>query len=596
VLTRSLSSSYTQESASSLSTLEASAQPSNFLNLIPPPVTPYSPEGGHFYSAAPTLFPGLDVRPRLASKYVTPSPFPTAMAHYPGPPRTYSCSSSTSGPGMAQAPRSTTLPHPGTHISARDIYTSATPSYRRQPDHHLPRSPSFPAIRRHPLSSPTPSPVTYNPLRMDANYGSKAQQNIPPLNPMVSLGHLTYQDPQQTPIKAEINGIIDKGFFLADNEWTCYRRNYFSIVCSYSLSPPNPNYPNAGIQFLRTGDQQPYPVYGFAMSISAVVADNENLSIELVQHTPKRDKGPIAKPEKVRLSSKPPQASHHPINSIYNSSSGVGDLASSRGYDQGFGQTQSSNLNNEHTFERIQFKQATANNGKRRAAQQYYHLIVELWADTGSQQGDPFVKVAFKKSAKMIVRGRSPGHYQSERRASTSSGPGGSGGGSIAGTGYSSGMVGGGDYSSSQSMMQTGYGQGYDPRGYGGTRHHDLSMEPMISPEECKAITEPKAYQYYAGPIYENEDSRQHQIELFSHARSEPESSSSSGSTAATMTSGGFDPTKVNIKGEAETGLPSMFYPGTSFYSQRCGRFEGKSSSAGYYPTAIPPSSTMNMT
>jgi len=118
----------------------------------------------------------------------------------------------------------------------------------------------------------------------------------------------------------------------------------------------------------------------------------------------------------------------------------------------------------------------------------------------------------------------------------------------------------------------------------------------MISPEECKAITEPKAYQYYAGPIYENEDSRQHQIELFSHARSEPESSSSSGSTAATMTSGGFDPTKVNIKGEAETGLPSMFYPGTSFYSQRCGRFEGKSSSAGYYPTAIPPSSTMNMT
>lgn len=429
---------------------------------------------------------------------------------------------------------------------------------------------------------------------MDPNYGSKAGQNIPPLNPLVSLGHLTYQDPQQTPIKVEINGIIDKGFFLADNEWTCYRRNYFSCVCSYHISPANPSYPNAAIQFLRTGDQQPYPVYGFAMCISAVVADNENMSIELVQHTPKRDKGPIAKPEKVRLSPKPPQTSHHPINSIYNSSGGVGDLGSSRGYEQSFGQSQS-NLGNEHTFERIQFKQATANNGKRRAAQQYYHLIVELWAETGSQAGgDGYVKVAFKKSAKMIVRGRSPGHYQSERRASTSSGPGGSGGGSIAGTGYSSGMVGGGDYSSGQSMMQTGYGGGYDPRGYGGTRHHDLSMEPMISHEECKAITEPKAYQYYAGPIYESEDPRQHQIELFHPARSEPESNSSSGSTS-TLASGGFDPTKVNVKGEAETGLPSMFYPPSSFYSQRCGRFEGKSTSAGYYPTAIPPSS-MNMT
>jgi len=591
--------SYTQEPASSLSTLEASAQPSTFLNLIPPPVTPYSPEGGHFYPAAPTLFPGLDVRPRLASKYVAPQPHPLslpasparwAMAHL-GAPGTHSCSSSTSGPGMAQAPRSTTLPHPASQLSTRDLYASATPSYRRQPEHHLPRSPSFPAIRRHPLSSPTPSPVAYNPLRMDANYGNKSQQNIPPLNPIVTLGHLSYQDPQQTPIKADINGIIDKGFFLADNEWTCYRRNYFSCVCSYSLSPPNPSYSNAPIQFLRTGEQQPYPVFGFAMSISAVVADNDNLAIELVQHTPKRDKGPIAKPEKVRLSSKPPQTNHHPINSMYSNSSG--DLGASRAYDSGFGQTQG-NLNNEHTFERIQFKQATANNGKRRAAQQYYHLIVELWADTGSQQGDPFVKVAYKKSAKMIVRGRSPGHYQSERRASTSSGPGGSGGGSIAGTGYSSGMVGSGEYSSNQSMMPTGYGTTYDTRGYGGTRHHgELSMEPMISAEECKSITETKGYQYYSAPIYEgDQDPRQHPVELFSHARSETENSSS-GSTSASMTSSGFDPTKV--KPEAEGGLPSMFFAGNSFYTQRCGRFEGKPSSVGYYPTAVPPSS-MSMT
>lgn len=505
--------------------------------------------------------------------------------------RAHACSSSTSGPGMAPGPRSTTLPHPGSQLSTRDLYSSATPSYRRQPDHHLSRSPSFPAIRRHPLASPTPSPVTYNPLRMDSGYGTKTQQNIPPLNPMVSLGHLSYMDPSQTPIKVDINGIIDKGFFLADNEWTCYRRNYFSCVCSYSVSPPPPGYATVGMQLLPSGGQQSMQVYGFAMCISAVVADNDNMPIELVQHTPKRDKGPIAKPEKVRLAPKAPQTSHHPINNIYSSSNGTSDLASSRGYDQGFGQTQGS-LNNEHTFERIQFKQATANNGKRRAAQQYYHLIVELWADVGSQHSEPFIKVAYKKSAKMIVRGRSPGHYQSERRASTSSGPGGSGGGSITGQGYTPNVLGSGEYQSNNNMMQSSYGATYDPRGYGGARHHqELSMEPMISAEECKAITEPKAYQYYAAPIYEgDQDPRQHhQVELFSHSHSRSEAE-----TAPTTISSGFDPTKV--KPESDSGLPSMYYTSNSFYSQRCGRFEGKSSSAGYYPSAVPPSSTMSMT
>jgi len=317
--------------------------------------------------------------------------------------------------------------------------------------------------------------------------GEIQQQGVPLLNPIVTLGHLSYNNQAQTPIKAEINSLIDKGFFLADNEWTCYRRNYFSCVCSYSISPPG--HPNTAIQFLRAGEQQPYPVYGFAMCISAAVADNDHMPIELVQHTPKRDKGPVAKPEKVRLSPKPPQTSYYPFNSIYSNTGG--DLVSSRGYDQGFGQTQS-DLNNEHTFERVQFKQATANNGKSGASQQYYHLIVELWADTGTQGQDPFVKVAHRKSAKMIVRGRSLG-----------------------------------DYPSNASMMPGAYAQTYDPRPYSGTRQqHDMSMEPIISPEDCKTITEPKSYQYYATTIYEGEqDPRNYQVELFSHGRNDHDNS-----------------------------------------------------------------------
>jgi meiosis-specific transcription factor NDT80 len=423
---------------------------------------------------------------------------------------------------------------------------------------------------------------------MDAGYGgSKTQPSIPPLGSMTSLGHLSYGDATNTPIKVDISGVIDKGFFVADNEWTCYRRNYFSCVCSFSLTPTMHNAP---IQFLPTGSTQAYSVYGFAMCISAAVSDNDSYTIDLVQHTPKRDKGPIAKPEKVRLSAKPPQASHHPLTSLY--AGPDGSLGSSR-YEQGFGQPQQSSAPTEHTFERIQFKQATANNGKRRAAQQYYHLIVELWADVGQAGGsDPWVKVAHRKSAKMIVRGRSPGHYQSERRGSTSSGPGGSAGGSNNDGGYPSNMMGPPEY-----PMGAPYQQHYEPRQnpYGGTRHHhELNMEPMISADEMKTITDTKGYQYYPATIYEGEhDSRHHQqqVEMFSHTRHDVSESGTTNSMSTT-----FDPTKV--KSELENGLPSLFYQSGPYYSQqRCGRFEGKTTSNGQYPTLIPPpSSTMSMT
>ncbi|KAK4245247.1 p53-like transcription factor, partial [Corynascus novoguineensis] len=570
--------SFTQGSTTSLSTIETTTQPSSYLSLIPPvpqpPVTPYSPDGGHFYTPAPPIFPGLDVRPRLGSN------------------------SSTAGQGMAHAHRSTTLPHPGTHLSARDTYASATPSFRR-PDHHIQRSPPFSSIRRNNPLSPTSTSTTYGSLKMDAGYpGSKTQPTIPPLGPMTSLGILSYGDTSATPIKVDINGVIDKGFFMADSEWTCYRRNYFSCVCSFSITPMMHNSP---IHFLPTGTTQPYNVYGFAMCISAVVSDNDSHTIELVQHTPKRDKGPIAKPDKVRLSPKPPQASHHPLTNLY--ASPDSSLGPSR-YEQGFGQPQQGSVPTEHTFERIQFKQATANNGKRRAAQQYYHLLVELWADVGQQGGgDPWIKVAFRKSAKMIVRGRSPGHYQSERRGSTSSGPGGSSG-SMSGGGYATGLLGPGEYPTNQPMMGGGggYAQHYDTRssgGYGATRHHhELNMEPMISADDVKAITETKGYQYYPATIYEGEQdprqqqhqNHQQQVELFSHSRHE-----GSESGAANSMSAMFDPTKV--KSEMENGLPSLFYHGGPYY-QRCGRFEGKATSNGQYPTMMPPPppSTMSMT
>jgi len=419
---------------------------------------------------------------------------------------------------------------------------------------------------------------------MDSGYGQKAQQTVPPLNAMTHLGILQYSDPQATRIEFEINGSIDKGFFLADSEWTCYRRNYFSCICSFTL---NPHYQNQPMQFSpSSGQQASYPVYGFAMNISAIVADSDTQNIDLVQHTPKRDKGPIARPEKVRLQPKPAQQQQFTqMGQMAMYGQADAGLPPTRAYDQSFGQGQGS-VPTEHTFERIQFKQATANNGKRRAAQQYYHLIVELYADIGGSGNDQYMKIGYRKSAKMIVRGRSPGHYQSERRGSSGSGP---SAGSGLGDGYGSGMM--GPSFGGPPLMSNAYGGGYDPRhtpSYNTRHHHELHMEPTLSHDESKDIHDTKGYQYYPTTIYEGDHDSRNPIEVFQHNRTGPEGGVHS-------TTSGLDPSS-KVKSEYEGGLPNVFYPASSFYSQRCGRFEGKQSSAGYYPTMIPPSSTLNMT
>ncbi|RYP53915.1 hypothetical protein DL768_001227 [Monosporascus sp. mg162] len=470
--------------------------------------------------------------------------------------------------------RSTALPNPG--YSTRQLYSRATPSYGREPEHTR-RSPSFTnPLRRHPLS-PTPSPsigFTAPVGRMDSTHFGKSQAaSIPPLMAITTNGQLVYGDTAQTPIKIDIQGTIDKGFFLSEGEWTCYRRNYFSCICSYTLSP---YYPTANIQYIPNGSSQTYHVLGFAMSISAVVAESDSHQIELVQHTPKRDKGPVQRPEKMKLSPKPLQQVAHPLG-LYASPHDMTSGSRSMYEGTSYGQSGQNSFPTEYTFERIQFKQATANNGKRRAAQQYYHLLVELYADVGSQAADGFIKIAQRKSAKMIVRGRSPGHYQTDRRGSTGSGPGGSGGMG----GYGASQVLGTDYGSGgSSLLPSGYGVGssYDPRSghYGTTRQHDLPAEPVMSADDAKEIDTVKGYQYYPGTIYEGSNPR-HGIAMFSD-RGEQESMMTSSSTTA-------ESSASRVKPEYEGPLPSIIYqPGSAYYSGGCSRFEGKPTSAGYYP------------
>lgn len=375
----------------------------------------------------------------------------------------------------------------------RTEYTTSTPGVAR----HLPARASQSDMLGSPHPSMTPTTAVSPTMGSLASPGHDHGTNGlgvntggPPLGETQQLQHLSSADGH--PVRPEIHARVDKGFFLSDRDWTCYRRNYFSVICSYSLLPASLSLP---LYLRRTPSSQREHILSFAMCISAVVDAPGGKTVELVQHTPKRDKGPQHKPSKIKLS---PQ----PAGGMYAGTSSSPVIQqqghpSQQGLDHEYTFPQQTQQQQQHqhiaVFDRIQFKSATANNGKRRAAQQYYHLIVELYADVGSSAssapGQPgaaggdggWVKIAQRISAPMVVRGRSPGHYADERRQSSTSSPGG---------GSTGGNPQGGPHAPSHTSGGSGYmgTEGLSTAGPGGPNQGMSNLQHVASPPTSSVI------------------------------------------------------------------------------------------------------------
>jgi meiosis-specific transcription factor NDT80 len=331
----------------------------------------------------------------------------TADTLYSPPPLTPPVTFATSGIGI-----------PGSsHLLTRSHIDRSFPSYSQQSG----MASGYNSMR--PLASPFAyRNGTYNAYPQHEHayhhtvpipHAEPAKPEGPPFEKTIIL-HEVYSQ-QNHELKPEISATIQKGFFQVDGKWTCYRRNYFTVACSFSFKPSN-----GDGRFYISSHKQLRLVEQFAVSISAKTAAVNNQESEqrkLVQHTPKRDKATETEPDKHLVSPAPAHSMHS--NGHMNSLVGlmpnaVGSLM--HGY-ANFDSPGQQSPPSSYTFERIQFQKATANNGKRRAQQQYFHVVVELSAFISNpHDGENWVVIATRDSEPMVVRGRSPGHYKDNNR------------------------------------------------------------------------------------------------------------------------------------------------------------------------------------
>jgi meiosis-specific transcription factor NDT80 len=477
---------------------------------------------------------------------------------------------------------------PSMGMSARDNYTTTTPGLHRHP--HTTLSPRYSDTHRYHSQPETPRsllppampPTNYATAYQSAYTPHSGANESPPFNAQETYHTIMCEGVSIVPT---IEAKIEKGFFLSgDDVWTCYRRNYFAVNVSYTLNPwTNAN--NSRL-YLDQGNGKPQePIQSMAVSLAAAVDGSAGKTIELIQHTPKRDKGPQLEMKKELLAPTPPGKNHdHSTYGYHQSSSASGPLLPLQSIEgdssQSYSPTSHTNNNHQHPFERIQFKSATANNGKRRAQQQYYHLIVELWANIqNTRDHEPrWVKVAAKLSHPVVVRGRSPSHYQNEGpHNATARGPGNSGFGGSGQNGLSShgrtsysafgnGLSGGGATGMGGGMYRGGTTYSLDPSPVGshsvssassmsgGPSEGLVGDQHMVDEDDPKILGGQHPYQYFPSALYED---------------------------LPPKVDGVLPPLERRVVKE-EYQRPSAL--ATGWQVGGCGRYTGMESSHGYYP------------
>lgn len=189
--------------------------------------------------------------------------------------------------------------------------------------------------------------------------------------------------------KLNLNSRLDGGFFKHDDIWTCYRRNYFRCLSSLSFFRNDHLVDPAESLFLWEKSAKRI-VKEFTVELSSNSNGSNKKPTELVMHTAKRAKATKIGPHSAKIIVSDGLTSKTPMSGI-----------------------EFSSRQDEHAlFSRLQFKSATANNGRRKCIQQFFAVSIELFAILDD---DSKVRIASSETEPIVVRGRSPGHYADAR-------------------------------------------------------------------------------------------------------------------------------------------------------------------------------------
>lgn len=181
-------------------------------------------------------------------------------------------------------------------------------------------------------------------------------------------------------------------FNPGDGKWTSYSKDYFAVSVSYTLDPW---VPNARLYLIQDGEEV-HQIQCFAVCLSAVVDGVQDASVELSQHTPMREEGPGFDVEKVLLPPSPPGKAGTLCGPI---------LPLQPESETGHADTY------QLTFERVQFKSATDDNGEL-GTHQYFRVIAELWVNvqTVSDADLHWVKIVTGASHPLVIAENHLGH------------------------------------------------------------------------------------------------------------------------------------------------------------------------------------------
>ena len=198
-------------------------------------------------------------------------------------------------------------------------------------------------------------------------------------------------------LTAQLHGM----FFLAESPWaaagdaqappselTCYRRNLFQITGELHLP--------RGLRYVVTEQGEHIPILGQELVVSATESTEGNpvKIISVPWKTPANPGAPAPAEDKVER--EPPSI---PLDLVAAAATGQGDA-------------DADTVSFPFQWKRLQFRIATANNGRRKELQQ--HFIVRLRVVATLATGGTMT-LAEAQSGAVIVRGRSPRNFQSRK-------------------------------------------------------------------------------------------------------------------------------------------------------------------------------------